>query len=139
MRHKILLTLFLLSLVSSAVLAFFPLSTICNVGSGSSGCGAVQSSVYASTFGISNSSLGVLAFGFMTLLSLSQIRNPHRHKERFIHLGVLVSSLVAIYFIYLQIFVIEAFCKYCLVVDFSSITSLILVLSFKYRDRKCKR
>ncbi len=124
-KYKAILLLFLISLASSLIISLIPLPLIC---SPSEGCSIVQSSPYAKTFGISNDYFGDAIFIAMSILLLSRIRKPTKGKNLLINLGICLGTLTAIYFLYLQTFVIHAFCKYCLVVDFSMI--LAFALSF---------
>ena len=73
LKYKILLILFIISLVSSLMLAFIPNGETCNV---EDTCNAVQASKYSETFGIKNSHYGVAIFLFLTILTFSEIRKP---------------------------------------------------------------
>lgn len=129
MKHKILLTIFIICFIASAILAFLPSEDVCGIGE--TGCQKVQDSDYSKTFGINNSNLGVVGFIALIFLTISHIKNPKKHKDRFIVAGIIVSSIVAIYFIFLQIFIIKALCQYCMVVDIGSILALVLIYSFR--------
>lgn len=124
MRYKILLCLFVLSLISSLILSITPLSEICKPGEG---CDAVQNSVYAYTFGVKNSVYGIGIFSFFSLLALIQIFKHSRKIGKLIKFLLIISSSVAVYFFVLQIFIIHAYCKYCIIVDLSVILALIVV------------
>ncbi len=124
LRYKIILVFFALSLISSAMLAFLPLPAICNP---TEGCNAVQTSPYSKTFGIDNSYFGVIIFSAMTFLILWQIIKPEKRKEFAIKWGVILGTLVAIYFLFLQEFVIHAYCKYCLIVDIGMLISFTVI------------
>jgi len=131
-KYKILAILFLISLISSSVLAFFPIDSIC---SPTSGCAVVYKSGYSSLlFGIDNSRLGFIAFLALLTITLSQIINPKKEKEFAITLGITASGLIALYFIYLQAFIIGAFCKYCMVVDIGCIISLGVFIYYKFKE-----
>lgn len=123
--YLILSVLFLISLISSSILAFFPIDSVC---SSTSGCAVVYKSGYSSLlFGIDNSRLGFIAFLVVLVITISHIFYPKKEKDFIIKIAIIFSSIIAIYFIYLQTFVIGAFCKYCMVVDISSILSLIVL------------
>ncbi len=122
-KYKAILFLFLISLASSLIISLVPLPLIC---SPNEGCTIVQSSPYASVFGISNDYFGDAIFLMMSVATILFILRPTKGKKLFINLGVCIGALVAIYFLYLQAFVIHAFCKYCLVVDFSMILAFAL-------------
>mgnify|MGYP001589378376 CR=1 FL=1 len=108
------------ALASSAILAFEPLSVVCNA---EQGCSLVQNSVYAHTFGIKNSIYGVGIFSLLSAIVILQILKPGKNKEKLIKLSLFVGMLIAIYFLFLQIFVLKAYCKYCFVADLSVIAA----------------
>ena len=56
MKYKILLVLFVIALVASAILAFVPTEQACAFGEEETepGCMSVQNSEYSTTFGIIN-------------------------------------------------------------------------------------
>ena len=122
-KNILLLILLLAALMSSAILSFKPLSEICNI---EEGCDLVQNSIYAETFGIKNSVYGVAIFSFLLIISLFQIFKPTEKKEKFIKLSLIIGSAIAVYFLILQLSVLKAYCKYCLIVDFSVIIALIV-------------
>ena len=124
MKYKIFLFFFFLSLISSIILFSNSTTGICDPGKG---CDVVNSSVYGSTLGIKNSVYGIFIFSFMIVLTLFHINKPNKHTRKVIHGAVILGSLIAIYFLYLQFFVIRAFCTYCLVIDFGLIISLIFL------------
>lgn len=128
MKHKVLVLILTICLFASIVLAFLPVEQICGI---KSGCEIVQTSQYENLFGFNNSYIGVAAFLILLILTISHIKYPKGYKRIFIFLGVAIGALVALYFIYLQIFVIKAFCTYCLIVDIGMIISLILIFPRK--------
>ena len=128
LKNILLLILLLAALIGSAILAFKPLSEICNV---EEGCDLVQNSIYAETFGIKNSVYGVAVFSLLSIISLFQIFKPTKRKMAFLKFSLFFGSAIAIYFLALQIFVLKAYCKYCLVVDFSVILALFVCYSPK--------
>jgi len=128
MKYKLLLTIFFIAMVMSALLAFIPVSSLCNPSDGGGvSCSTVQNSIYSKTFGISNSYIGLVAFIALFFLTLSHVVKPKREKEMMIVIGVVIASFLAAYFIYLQAFVIKSFCIYCMIVDVASILALIIV------------
>jgi uncharacterized membrane protein len=124
-KYHLLLILFTISLISSAILAFTPVSEICVPGEG---CEVVQNSPYAKTLGVENSLIGVFIFIFLILLTASQIKNQREIKKFIIYSLVIIGFFLAIYFLYIQHFILQAYCKYCLVVDFSMILALMVLL-----------
>lgn len=125
MKYKILLVLLILALVSSLTMSLKPTSEICNPGEG---CEIVQNSIYSETFGIKNSHFGVLIFIGLIFLTISQMQHPSQNKKFMIYFSVILGALIAIWFLYLQEFILNAYCKYCLVVDFSLVLALITIL-----------
>ena len=121
MKYKIFLLIFLIGLVSSIVLYSNSLTGICDPGKG---CDVVNSSTYGKTFGVSNSLYGIFVFSFMILLTLFHMRQPNRHTRWILHLAIIVGSLIAIYFLYLQLFVIKAICNFCILIDVGLLVSL---------------
>ena len=121
MKYKIFLFVFVIGLISSIVLYSNSLTGICDPGRG---CDVVNSSVYGSTLGIKNSVYGIFIFSFMILLTLFHMSKPSKHTKNIIHLAVIIGSLIALYFLYLQIFVIKVFCNFCLLVDIGLLVGL---------------
>jgi len=128
-KYYILIVLFLICLAFSLLLSLISIDQICEPGNG---CDIVQHSGYESLFGRKNSDFGIVAFSLMLIVTFLQIKYPSRRKKQFIYLGTFIGSAIAIYFLYLQQFVIKAYCKYCLVVDICMLISLlILILTWK--------
>ena len=119
-KYMVILLFILISFISSAILSFKPLSEICNI---EEGCDLVQNSIYAETFGIKNSIYGVAVFFLLSGITTFQIFKPTKKKENFLKISLIIGSIIAIYFLILQIFFLKAYCKYCLVVDFSVIAA----------------
>ena len=129
MKYKFLFWLFLLAFIASLILSLAPISQICDPGKG---CDVIQHSSYASTLGIKNSHYGSIIFGLTLLLILSHIRKPEEYKKKITHIVIIASSLIAIYFIYIQQFVLNTYCKYCLVVDISILIALgVIIFNWK--------
>lgn len=126
----ILIILFSICLISSGILAFFPIDETCGP---DSGCSIVYASGYGTFLGVDNSQIGFFLFAFLLIITISNLISPKKEKEDIISLAVVVASLVAIYFLFLQIFIIKAFCKYCMVVDISTLLSLATLTYFKYK------
>jgi len=130
LKYEIILALFIISLISSVILSFSPVSDTCSI---VGGCDIVHDCCYNYTFGIQNSHYGVGIFLFLSILTFLQIKNPTKKKKNIIHLGIILGSLVALWFLYLQQFIIKAYCQYCLIVDFSLLIALGVII-FKWRD-----
>ena len=121
MKYKIFLAVFIIGLISSIVLYSNSLTGICDPGKG---CDVVNSSTYGKTFGVSNSLYGIFIFSFMILLTAFHMKKPNSHTRKILHLTIIIGSAVAVYFLYLQLFVIKAICNFCILVDISLLISL---------------
>ena len=130
-KYKILLALFAISFIASAVLSFIPLEQAC--GGTDTTCYVVQTSNYEEVLGIKNAYFGLVAFFIMGILAFLQIKNPNDKRRNWITYGLIFASLVAIYFLYIQFFALNALCKYCMVVDGATLISLGIVLFWKER------
>jgi uncharacterized membrane protein len=124
-RYQIILALFLISLISSVILSTKTASEICNA---SNGCEIVYYSQYNSLLGISNAYYGIIIFAFLSIWMISYLINPSKTKKMIINLAIIIGSVIAIYFLYIQNFVLEAYCRYCLIIDFSTIISFALII-----------
>tara|TARA_Y100000310_G_C20352868_1_gene655229 strand:+ start:154 stop:591 length:438 start_codon:yes stop_codon:yes gene_type:complete len=124
-KYIFLVILFIISLISSLIISLQPVSDYCDVGEG---CDVVQHSIYAKTFGIKSSHFGVLAFSLLLIVTLLQLKKPTKKKKQFIQIGIIISAIIAIKFIYIQAFVLNAYCTYCLIVDIAMILALILLM-----------
>ena len=135
MKYKVLLVLFIISFASSLTLSLKPVSEICDL---NKGCEVVHYSQYNFTFGIQNSHYGVFIFLFLILLTSSQIVKPKKNKETAIKVLVIIGSLIAVYFLYIQEFVLNAYCKYCLLITMNGgkYLALIVILSELKEDVK---
>lgn len=125
MKYKIFLFVFVISLLSSIVLYSNSLTGICDPGKG---CDIVNGSVYGSTLGMKNSVHGIFIFSFMIILTLFHMKKPNKHTRRILHLAIIIGSAIAIYFLYLQIFVIKVICSFCILVDIGLLVSLIFMI-----------
>lgn len=124
-RYHLVLILFLIALISSIILSTKPAPEICDI---NNGCEIVEYSKYNSVFGISNSYFGIVIFVLIIGLIISYLINPTQNKKAMINLSIIGGSLVALYFLYVQHFILNAYCRYCLIVDFSIIICLILII-----------
>ena len=122
-KYQILFGLFLISFSASLVLSLTPTPPIC-----SQGCDIVQASSYATTLGIKNSVYGVFIFLILLFITVLQTQKKDKFKENIINAGIVLGSIVALYFLYIQHFILHAYCRYCLIVDFSLVLSLAVLL-----------
>lgn len=119
----------ILATIASVILSFVSLSKACGAGTDGNGgsCNIVNTSKYEKTFGIKNAHLGLIAFPILSLLAFFELRKSRKYQKKLLHLGIIVGSIFAIYFLYIQFFVLKALCKYCLVVDIGVLISLGLI------------
>jgi uncharacterized membrane protein len=128
-KYKILLILFGICFLASLILSFVSIEQAC--GGTQTGCYAVQTSQYETTFGIKNAYLGLVAFAIIEFLIFLQIKNPNKERRQLITAGVAFASLIAIYLLYIQFFAIHAVCKYCMVIDSATLISLGIMIFWK--------
>jgi uncharacterized membrane protein len=131
LKYKILLVLFAISFIASAILAFVPTEQAC--GGVQTTCYAVQNSQYEMTFGIKNAYLGLIAFFIIGFLSSLQIKKKEKIRKDLIICGTVFASIIAVYLLYIQFFVLHAVCKYCMVIDSATLVSLGIMLFWKER------
>jgi len=97
-------------------------------------CNIVLATPYAKIFGLPNALYGLAAYLIFALLVLYELNG--KRKTGSIKLLSYLSGLgilVFIYFVYLQFFVIEALCFYCLLS--ATLMILIFILSVAYNTR----
>lgn len=133
MNHKqkyiILLIIFIISLIASAILSFIPPEKAC--GGDETSCHIVNESLYAKTIGVKNCYFGLIAFSVLIILTIFHILKPKKYKKQLILIGLIIGSVFAAYFIYLQSIVIKAYCPYCMVVDVGTLLGLAIALFWK--------
>jgi uncharacterized membrane protein len=127
-EYLIISGLMIISTIMSLVLTFMPLEQACGIGGGEGSCIIVQTSDYEETFGIKNSIFGLIAFPILAILAAIESRKTKKHQKKMIKLGLIFASIMAIYFIYLQFFVLKAICKYCMIIDIAILISLGLLI-----------
>jgi len=125
MKYYLLGGIFAVCFIVSILLAAVPTTEFCiKTESGKSGCDVVAASKYSKFVGIQNYYFGMIGFLILFIFAILEIRRPSIFKEEMIKVGVYVAAFVAIYFLYLQYFIIQAFCTYCLIVDILSIIAV---------------
>jgi uncharacterized membrane protein len=127
-KYQIILAIFIISFLSSLMLSQ---GFACNTG-----CSVKDSRIAdfimdkeANGYG------GAIIFGILSILVFYQIKKPTKIKKRIIHIGIIIGSAIAIYFIYLQIFILKAFCSYCMIIDVGLLINLTLV-AFSWKNIK---
>ncbi|MFA6917760.1 MAG: vitamin K epoxide reductase family protein [Candidatus Gracilibacteria bacterium] len=108
------------------------------------GCDQVANSVYSLLFGFPVALYGVLYYLGILLIALLYVDIGHKKlpgiwhllNVKFLPIYTLIGFVMSVRFVYLQAFVIKAFCTYCL---FSAVTSTLLfilgIIIFKNRKR----
>lgn len=89
------------------------------------GCDAVLSSKYAVIFGIPMSALGLLYYTGIFLLSLTYLELHNKLILKVLTFLTASGFLFSLWLVYLQLFVIEEICQYCML---SAISSTILMI-----------
>ncbi len=128
-KYIILLIIFILCFIASAILSFIPPEEAC--GSIDSGCYIINTSEYAKTIGVKNCYFGLIAFSVLIFLTIWYILKPKEYKKQLILIALIIGSIFAIYFIYLQLIVIQACCQYCMVVDMGTVLGLAIAVFWK--------
>ena len=128
-KYVILLTIFIIAFICSGILTFVSVEEAC--GGVQTTCYAVQTSQYETTFGIKNAHMGLVAFSIMTILIFLHIKQPTKHKKQIIIAGIIGGTIFALYFLYIQFFVIDALCKYCMVIDIGMLVNLGIITFWK--------
>lgn len=99
-----------------------------------SGCEQVLTSAYAEMFGIPTAMFGAIAYFAAFSLSLLTV---YGHLKLWNLFGLLTFVMTAftIWFVYLQAFVIQAYCQFCLLSALSTFLLLVIFLSSKIFSR----
>lgn len=119
----------LIGLIDSLYLTYdhyFVDKTICPVGSIFSSCGTVLNSKYASIGPIPLALLGVVHYLLLLTWLTLEKKTKKAVLSKVIKLQILAGFIFSLYLVYLQAFVLNAYCFYCLV---SAVVSLLLLLS----------
>ena len=122
MKYKTILVIFIVAFISSTL---FSLRIPCDA---QNTCEKTESSQYSLFSKINNGYIGMIFFSFLILITVSHIKNPRKFKKTIIHSGIIIGSIIAIYFIYLQQFILKSYCKYCIVIDIGILISLVIAI-----------
>jgi uncharacterized membrane protein len=131
-KYTAIILLLLAGLVGS-ILTLSENSAFCIADEEKTGCSAVQSTPYAYTLGIKNGYYGIAFFSILIILALSQVYQTRELTKKLFQIGIISGVIIAIYFLYLQAFVIRDFCTPCLIVDFSII--FVLGIQFIFKEK----
>jgi uncharacterized membrane protein len=132
-KYTAILIIFILAIIASGILSFVSVEQAC--GGVQTTCYAVQTSQYEQTFGIKNAHIGLFAFSIMAILTFLYIKNPSKYKKQMITLGIIGGTLFALYFIYIQFFILDALCKYCMVIDIGMLMNMGIVILWKEKQQ----
>jgi uncharacterized membrane protein len=132
-KYKAILAIFILAIISSGILSFVSVEQAC--GGVQTTCYAVQTSQYEQTFGIKNAYVGLFIFSIMAILTFLYIKNPSKSKKQMITLGIIGGALFALYFLYIQFFILDALCKYCMVIDIGMLMNLGIIILWKEKKK----
>lgn len=94
--------------------------------SAGSECDTVQNSIYGSIFGLKLAWFGAMCFGILFLFFLIARANKNRYWMFF--LASIIGAVLAVYFIYLQVFVLGKLCRDCLLIDGIMILMFVIVV-----------
>ncbi len=123
-----ILTLAFFGLADSAYLAQHEASgtpLLCNI-QNLSGCNIVAASQYSHLFGIPLAEFGVLFYSIVFVLAALELVIFDRLLRRVLQVTALVGVAASLYFSLVQIFLIGAFCIYCLASALIALFILIL-------------
>lgn len=99
------------------------------------GCETVLRSQYSEVFGVPVAAFGIV-FYFLTLVISIFFANHHRY-HWFLSAWGLVGFISSLYLLYIQAFVLHAFCQYCLLSALTS-TLTFIITSLLYFSNKHK-
>ncbi|MFH1770266.1 MAG: vitamin K epoxide reductase family protein [archaeon] len=84
-------------------------------------CMTVQTSQYAKTFGIPNTIFGMIAFGALALFFFYSFFKESKILTMLAKTDMILSSLAALWFIFVMAFILKDWCSSCLWVDITTI------------------
>lgn len=88
------------------------------------GCETVARSPYSIAFGVPLSLFGMIFYGFALLLTIAYLYKRFEYFKELLLATSIAGALSSTYFVYLQAFIIKAFCIYCV---FSAACSFMLL------------
>ncbi len=95
-----------------------------------SGCAIVERSKYSVLFGIPLSVYGVVFYSLSIIASCILLVKTIRFGKEILGLISLAGLISSLYFLYLQAFVIQAFCLYCVISGAATLILFILASIF---------
>lgn len=136
----LILVLAFLGIANSAYLAQQEATSaplLCNLGESLSGCNAVAASEYSRLFGISLANFGLLFYTILFVLAAFELVLYNQLLRKVLQVFSVVGFCFSLYSTYVQIFIIDALCIYCLASAF--ITLLVLILASSIEPLRAKR
>lgn len=102
------------------------------------GCDLVTTSTYSTILGVPVALLGVIFYGFIFAFVLMHSRSKSK-KSLVLLLSISsIGFLISMWFVYVQVFILEAICLYCVISAGISTTifilSLILMIQYKKHE-----
>ncbi len=108
---------------------------LCNITSnGVQGCKDVYSSRYAHILGFSNVYLGIIGFFLLFALAVFYRSFPLKEVALLIMICMTFALITVVWFLYLQYYVIQALCGYCMIID-----TVVILMSLVYCYTLIKR
>jgi dihydroorotate dehydrogenase subfamily 2 len=100
-----------------------------------SDCGKVLRSSYSVMFGIPLAVLGVIQYFFLFLILVLLFKYKKRIFIYWLILQSMLGAIFSLYFIYLQLVILNSICIYCMLSAFISFTIFFLVSKIFYKER----
>lgn len=133
---KLIYTFVLLSLVGIVDSIYlttkhYNASYICSV----NGCEEVLASSYATIFNIPVAILGIIFYSIILLAAITYISQRNKFSLRILTIIPVLGFLFSLWLVYLQLFIIQSICTYCMV---SATTSTLLFILSLILTKKIK-
>ncbi len=122
-KYKLLLGIFLIAFIAS-----FLMSQGVPCGNEDS-CALVKAPIFQDK--VINGYAGMVIFAFLSILTYLNILKPNKKRKLIINTGIILGSIIALYLLYLQFFVLNAYCIYCLIIDFGLLITLGIILIWR--------
>jgi len=129
---NVITLLILAEIILSLYIVFIPEKQLCISGFS---CSEVQNSQYAQMFGIKLSYFGILAFSILFIVNAITLYTEHKRFKHTLMLMIGLGSLFALYFLFIQFFILHKVCSSCLAVDLTMIVILLISL-YEYKKYK---
>ena len=108
----------------------------CGIGTGAlTGCNVVAQSEYSHILGIPLGIYGLVFYTAVFVLSLVARSRPTKRIKQLLLLSGTLGMLLSLYFLWLQVFIIDAICIYCLA-SFVFATAIFVTTLMLLRDRE---